>query len=87
MVDCVQLVVSDAGAGFDVEAAKRKRGLGLVSMQERVHLVHGTLSVDSQPGKGTTILAVVPLVADKEWSSESRDIKETMSVTGMPSDE
>ena len=62
MGDCVQLVVSDAGAGFDVEAAKRNRGLGLVSMQERVHLVHGTLSVESQPGKGTRILAVVPLV-------------------------
>jgi len=62
MVDCVQLVVSDAGAGFDVEAAKRNRGLGLVSMQERVHLVHGTLSVESQAGKGTKILAVVPLV-------------------------
>ena len=62
MVDCVQLVVSDAGAGFDVDAAKSKRGLGLVSMQERVHLVRGTLSVESQPGKGTKILAVVPLV-------------------------
>ncbi len=62
MADCVQLVVSDAGAGFDVEAAKTNRGLGLVSMQERVHLVHGTLSVESEPGKGTKILAVVPLV-------------------------
>ncbi len=64
MVDCVQLIVSDAGAGFDVEAAKRNRGLGLISMQERVHLVRGTLSVDSLPGKGTTILAVVPLAAE-----------------------
>ena len=62
MVDCVQLTVSDAGAGFDVEVAKRNRGLGLVSMQERVHLVHGTLSIESQAGKGTKILAVVPLV-------------------------
>jgi PAS domain S-box-containing protein len=62
MMDCVQLLVSDAGSGFDVEAAKRNPGLGLVSMQERVHLVHGTLSVESQPGKGTKILAVVPLV-------------------------
>jgi PAS domain S-box-containing protein len=62
MADCIQLLVSDAGAGFDVEAAKGNRGLGLVSMQERVHLVHGTLSVESQPGKGTKILAVVPLL-------------------------
>ncbi len=75
MVDCVQLVVSDAGAGFDVEAAKRNRGLGLVSMQERVHLVRGTLSVESQPGKGTKILAVVPLVDEDagEVKVASRD--------------
>jgi PAS domain S-box-containing protein len=65
MVDCVQLVISDAGAGFNVEAAKKNHGLGLVSMQERVNLVHGTLSVESQPGKGTKILAIVPLVDEE----------------------
>ena len=72
MVDCVQLVVSDAGAGFDVEAVKRSRGLGLVSMQERLYLVHGTLSVESQPGKGTKIFAVVPLVVENGNSSIDR---------------
>jgi PAS domain S-box-containing protein len=35
----IQLGVSDAGLGFDAEVAKGNRGLGLVSMQERVHLV------------------------------------------------
>lgn len=53
-------------------AAQRNRGLGLVSMQERVYLVHGTLSVESQPGKGTKILAVVPLVAENGNSSMDR---------------
>ena len=37
--DEVQLQVTDAGDGFDVEEVKENRGLGLVSMQERVHLV------------------------------------------------
>jgi len=46
----VQLVVKDAGAGFDVDAAMKARGLGLVSMQERLHLVRGRLRVDSKPG-------------------------------------
>jgi len=55
-------VVNDAGAGFDVEEAKKNRGLGLLSMQERIHLVHGKFSVDSKPGQGTRILAGVPLV-------------------------
>jgi signal transduction histidine kinase len=58
----IQLVVSDSGAGFDAEEAKTNRGLGLVSMRERVHLVHGMFSVESKPWEGTRIVAVVPLV-------------------------
>ncbi len=57
----IQLEVSDLGAGFDVEGAKLDRGLGLVSMQERVHLVHGTFSIESAENGGTRILARVPL--------------------------
>jgi PAS domain S-box-containing protein len=66
----IQLVVSDSGRGFDVEAGKQNRGLGLVSMQERVHLVHGRLHVESEPGAGTRILAVVPLVSERHGSPE-----------------
>jgi PAS domain S-box-containing protein len=57
----IQLTVKDSGAGFDREAAKEIRGLGLISMEERLKLVNGTLSVDSQPNRGTTIHARVPL--------------------------
>ena len=66
--DEIQLAVSDAGNGFDVEATKGSRGLGLVSMQERVHLVHGSLHVESEPGAGTRILAVVSLVGERHGS-------------------
>ena len=66
----IQLLVSDAGKGFDVEAVNGNRGLGLVSMQERVHLVHGSLHVESEPGQGTKILAVVPLVSERRGSPE-----------------
>jgi signal transduction histidine kinase len=75
----VQLEIRDWGIGFDVEEAKRNRGLGLVSMQERVNLVGGRFSIESRPGEGTTILAVAPLVVEKETSIES----ETVSQTGM----
>ena len=61
--DEIHLAVADEGAGFDVEEAKLKQGLGLMSMQERMHLVHGTLSVESKLGEGTKILAVAPLPA------------------------
>jgi signal transduction histidine kinase len=54
------LVVRDSGRGFDLEAAKRGRGLGLTSMQERLKLVSGQLYIDSKPQEGTTIHARVP---------------------------
>jgi PAS domain S-box-containing protein len=59
--DEIHLTVSDSGAGFDLEAARRGRGLGLIRMEQRLRLVNGTFSVDSQPEKGTTVHASVPL--------------------------
>jgi PAS domain S-box-containing protein len=59
--DAIHLTVKDSGAGFDREAAKESRGLGLISMEERLKLVKGTLSINSQPKRGTTIHARVPL--------------------------
>ena len=58
--DEIHLTVKDSGAGFDREAVKESRGLGLISMEERLKLVNGTLSIDSQPKRGTTIHARVP---------------------------
>ncbi len=57
----IHLTVSDLGAGFDTETALKSTGLGLTSMQERLRLVHGELSINSQPKGGTTIHARVPL--------------------------
>jgi signal transduction histidine kinase len=59
--DEIHLTVKDSGVGFDREAAKESRGLGLISMEERLKLVKGTLSINSQPKRGTTIDARVPL--------------------------
>ena len=59
--DQIHLRVSDSGVGFDLKAARRGRGLGLVRIEQRVKLVEGTSSIDSQPEKGTTIQVSVPL--------------------------
>ena len=59
--DEIHLTVKDSGAGFDRETAKESRGLGLISMEERLKLVKGTLSINSQPNCGTTIHARAPL--------------------------
>jgi signal transduction histidine kinase len=68
----IRLAVRDRGIGFDVEQVRRAGGLGLMSMDERVHLVGGNLSVQSRPGAGTAILAVVPLPAESSRSLEER---------------
>jgi signal transduction histidine kinase len=47
--------------GFDLEAAMKGRGLGLVSMQERVRLVNGTISIASKLTRGTEISVRVPV--------------------------
>jgi len=56
----VELTVSDAGAGFDPREAMNGTGLGLISMQERLHLVKGELSIESKPNCGATVRARVP---------------------------
>lgn len=55
----LQVAVSDDGVGFEVER-RRGEGLGLVGMMERVRSVGGTLSIDSVPGRGTTVSARFP---------------------------
>ena len=62
----LHLTVRDSGAGFDREAAKTSRGLGLVSMEERLKLVNGTLSIESEPKSGTTIHARVPRSSNRD---------------------
>ncbi len=59
----IRLRISDDGVGFDHRRAKDGRGLGLVSMRERLKLVGGQLSVWSHPSLGTQVEATVPIAA------------------------
>jgi signal transduction histidine kinase len=54
------LTVSDDGVGFDVDEAWGK-GLGLISMDERLEAVGGTFKISSKPDQGTTVRVFVPL--------------------------
>jgi PAS domain S-box-containing protein len=58
--DRIELCISDSGVGFSPESAKRTSGLGLISMQERLRLVGGQLSVQSEPSHGTRIRVRIP---------------------------
>ena len=59
--DCIHLCVRDSGVGFNPVDIHGKAGLGLASMEERVRLIRGELSVKSQSGQGTTIDLEAPL--------------------------
>jgi signal transduction histidine kinase len=55
------VVVSDQGSGFDARKVAMKTGLGILSMEERVHLLGGQFKIHSEPGKGTQLEAWLPL--------------------------
>jgi signal transduction histidine kinase len=64
------LIINDDGKGFDPEKVLRRNpaqrsAWGLLGIQERVALVGGICSIDSEPGKGTTIKAAIPLAAEE----------------------
>ena len=62
--------VSDGGAGFDPATAPG-RGLGLLSVRERLFLIGGTTEVHSTPGKGTVVQLSAPLASDAALPSAS----------------
>lgn len=71
----ISLTIEDEGVGFDygtVEERKRhsRQHLGITIMRERTAMVGGTFEIDSTPGKGTHILAEVPI-----QTSETHDVK------------
>jgi signal transduction histidine kinase len=67
----IELVVQDSGRGFDSEQALNGPGLGLTSMRERLKLVGGTLSIESE--HGTTIYARVPLILESYFHQTRAD--------------
>ena len=56
--DRLRLTIRDDGRGFD---PGRQRGMGLLGIEERVNHLGGSFKVDSAPGMGTSIEAVLPL--------------------------
>jgi len=73
------LRVDDDGQGFDVSKItnieESGRGRGVFSMKERVGFLGGVCSIESQPGKGTTVWARVPI----NWDGEDAENKSTGS--------
>jgi PAS domain S-box-containing protein len=66
--DSVCMKIRDNGKGFAVESVlhtRKCKRLGLLGMRERLEMVGGSFSITASPGKGATILARIPLAADR----------------------
>jgi two-component system nitrate/nitrite sensor histidine kinase NarX len=67
LTDCptgARIEIADDGRGFDVGGTLLGRdGFGLHTMQERMELAGGTLTIESAPGHGTRVIAIVPVAA------------------------
>jgi signal transduction histidine kinase len=73
----VVAVVEDDGQGFDIDVVRHSRGdgqgLGINGIEERVSLLGGSLTVESKPGMGTTVVVEMPLEPPGENYGEASD--------------
>jgi signal transduction histidine kinase len=71
--NCVDFRLEDNGKGFDpktvLDYKNPGRGMGLVTMEERVHMLGGVLKLQSEPGQGTRIHFAVPVANPKKGAS------------------
>ena len=58
--DGLHLTVADSGRGFDTTTVQKNAGLGLVSMQERLRALGGSVRIDSAPSRGTRVTVWIP---------------------------
>jgi signal transduction histidine kinase len=81
--DVVELMIKDDGRGFDTAAAPPEGHFGSIMMRERALVTGGTFSLESEPGRGTTIRATFPHV----WVEEELLESSPESSEKEPSDE
>ncbi len=81
----VRATVSDNGKGFDAQTLLKRpwqeRGLGLAGMHERASLLNGSLLINTEPGRGTTIEVTIPLT--RQLASEKEPTSDHVPATGQ----
>lgn len=71
--DILELRIADDGLGFDLAAVRRRGGLGLISIDERVRLVQRIVHIVTEPRRGTELRVRVPLHVSEETPLEEED--------------
>jgi signal transduction histidine kinase len=77
------LTITDDGIGFDVDASVGK-GLGLISIDERIEAIGGTLDIRSEAGVGSTLTIVVPLRPEHPADSATAASGTSAKVSAVP---
>lgn len=77
-IDSITVSIKDDGIGFDQNKQmemppERNSGYGLSMMKERIYLLSGTLRIDSEINKGTSITITVPITKGKGERNEQTD--------------
>ena len=67
----LRLIIADHGGGFDTSS--RAHGLGFHSMEERIHMLRGTLSITSTRGQGTVVDARIPIAKSRTNGPPARE--------------
>jgi signal transduction histidine kinase len=83
-VKSIHLEIRDDGKSFQVQSVLLARGnkrLGLLGMRERVEMVGGTFNIESVAGRGTSIIALIPIpkATVKKWVIENEGIQPEVS--------
>ena len=73
----VRLVVSDNGCGFNATTSLMEKGLGFISMKERLHVLGGQMTVYSRPLRGTRIEISVPLKLESNPATNAIPLRKT----------
>jgi signal transduction histidine kinase len=71
----------------EVDEARDGKGLGLISMKERAHLVNGSFAIESAPGGGTRIMVCVPLPGNQTAGANGEQLDREAAVTTEVSEE
>jgi signal transduction histidine kinase len=69
----MQVEIHDRGRGFDITLLPKNQSVGLDGMRERTFAVGGIMEIQSQPGKGTDILATLPIAGQIERRTHERN--------------
>lgn len=67
----LQIIIEDDGRGFDPTSIKGSEHLGLAGMRERLALIDGTITVDSEIGVGTTLYVRIPILTTESGSQKA----------------